>query len=127
MGGQHRCGGTFREIIPAPAPPPSYLPDAGAWQYLDIPSILVWQLHFPQAMSSHVPNAACLTLKIDGVPEINAFNPSWKNNQTLERNESQVSPHPTTVTLSYDGLDPLFATADGHAVTAFTDFVLTES
>ena len=125
MGGQHKVSGTNYDSEAPLVPPSPVLPDDGWFEWIEIPSILVWYIYFSQVMSPHIPLTARFTLKINGMPVDPSFTPSWFNNQTLHGAQAGVASLPTTVTLSYDGLDPLFATLEGVPVDAFTDFILT--
>lgn len=125
MGGQHRMGSTLKDTIPPPSPPPSYLPDYGTWDYAEIPGLLYFHLHFAAIMSAHTPFSSLFILKVNGVPLEPEAGFYWTLQHTLNGNEGEAPTPIVTVTLSYNGSDPLFATADGHAVPAFTDFVLT--
>ena len=76
-------------------------------------------------MSSYTPAMARFTIVVDGLvytPDLSIY---WETNRQIVMVTDGTPAYPSTVTVSYDGSDPLFANSADKPVGQFTNYALT--
>jgi hypothetical protein len=124
MAGQKTISTTYQ---PPPEPPTPLLPTSGTFHFDLITTYMTIRLIFTDAMSDHAPENSVFFVKFDETPYVPDGPHSWLTNKIYKTIKTPIGYHPASALISYDGTDPLFASATGKAVAPFSDFVLTET
>lgn len=123
MAGQKTIKSTYQ---PPPEPPTPLLPTSGTFHVNPITTYITINLIFTDIMSNHAPADSVFSVIFDGTPYVPDGPHSWLTNKVYKMAKFPIGYHPASAMITYNGTDPLFASAIGKPISPFTNFVLTE-